>query len=184
MLLVCLHIFMGAGLTNYHRPPARFPSVASSVLRSHPLAYTTTTTTVATNINTSSSSVRSVLLLPIPCFSDVATAALKSMQLRGGYYPRIFFPGLYNAKERFFKNFETVYYLKALPGGWLFRRAPEDWQVEMSLNGCFAFLVSSSRSCCHRLDVLVLSPPFVVHLRRGRLLLLGTSLKPIQSGKA
>ncbi|CAM9479525.1 unnamed protein product [Ectocarpus sp. 13 AM-2016] len=49
--------------------------------------------------------------------------------LRGGYYPRIFFPGLYNAKERFLKKFETVYYLKALPGGWIFRRAPEDWQV-------------------------------------------------------
>ncbi|CAN0202294.1 unnamed protein product [Ectocarpus sp. 12 AP-2014] len=50
-------------------------------------------------------------------------------KLRGGYYPRIFFPGLYNAKERFLKKFETVYYLKALPGGWIFRRAPEDWQV-------------------------------------------------------
>lgn len=46
-----------------------------------------------------------------------------------GYYPRIFFPGLYNAKERFLKKFETVYYLKALPGGWIFRKAPEDWQV-------------------------------------------------------
>lgn len=52
------------------------------------------------------------------------------LKLRGGYYPRIFFPGLYNAKERFFKNFETVYYLKALPGGWIFKAsASEDWQV-------------------------------------------------------
>lgn len=53
-------------------------------------------------------------------------------QLRGGYYPRIFYPGLYNAKERFLKNFETMYYLKALPGGWIFRKAPEDWQVNFS----------------------------------------------------
>lgn len=53
-------------------------------------------------------------------------------KLRGGYYPRIFFPGLYNAKERFLKKFETVYYLKALPGGWIFRRAPEDWQVNFT----------------------------------------------------
>lgn len=29
------------------------------------------------------------------------------------------------------KNFETVYYLKALPGGWIFRKAPEDWQVNI-----------------------------------------------------
>ncbi|CAN0160461.1 unnamed protein product [Pylaiella littoralis] len=50
-------------------------------------------------------------------------------KLRGGYYPRIFFPALYNAKERFLKKFETVYYLKALPGGWIFRKAPEDWQI-------------------------------------------------------
>lgn len=51
-------------------------------------------------------------------------------KLRGGYYPRIFFPGLYNAKERFLKKFETVYYLKALPGGWIFKAsAAEDWQI-------------------------------------------------------
>eukprot|EP00903_Cladosiphon_okamuranus_P016598 g15311.t1 len=51
-------------------------------------------------------------------------------KLRGGYYPRIFFPGLHNAKERFLKNFETVYYLKALPGGWIFKASGnEDWQI-------------------------------------------------------
>ncbi|CAM9160804.1 unnamed protein product [Ascophyllum nodosum] len=50
-------------------------------------------------------------------------------RLRGGYYPRIFYPGLYDATQRFLKNFETVYYLKALPGGWIFRKAPEDWQI-------------------------------------------------------
>ena len=56
--------------------------------------------------------------------------AVAPQKLRGGYYPRIFFPGLYNAKERFLKNFETVYYLKALPGGWIFKASgPEDWQV-------------------------------------------------------
>jgi Domain of unknown function (DUF1995) len=27
------------------------------------------------------------------------------------------------------QNFESVYYLKAMPGGWLFRKYPEDWQV-------------------------------------------------------
>lgn len=53
-------------------------------------------------------------------------------QLRGGYYPRIFYPGLYNATQRFLKNFETVYYLKAVPGGWIFRKAPEDWQARVT----------------------------------------------------
>lgn len=58
--------------------------------------------------------------VPLRCFDA---------KLRGGYYPRIFYPGLYNATERFLKKFETIYYLKALPGGWIFRKAPEDWQV-------------------------------------------------------
>ena len=26
-----------------------------------------------------------------------------------------------------------MYYLKALPGGWIFRKAPEDWQVRFAL---------------------------------------------------
>lgn len=81
------------------------------------------------------------LLVPLqlsnPAFDSAASpysCSCPCLQLRGGYYPRIFFPGLYNAKERFLKNFETVYYLKALPGGWLFRRAPEDWQVGTCLD--------------------------------------------------
>ncbi|CAM9991962.1 unnamed protein product, partial [Choristocarpus tenellus] len=54
-------------------------------------------------------------------------------KVRGGYYPRIFYPGLHQAKERFLGNFETAYYLKALPGGWLFRKQPDDWQVESAV---------------------------------------------------
>ncbi|CAN0017747.1 unnamed protein product [Laminaria digitata] len=61
--------------------------------------------------------------------APIPTYARSRTQLRGGYYPRVFYPGLYNAKERFLKNFETMYYLKALPGGWIFRKAPEDWQI-------------------------------------------------------
>lgn len=49
-------------------------------------------------------------------------------RLRGGYYPRIFYPGLYNVKERYLKFFEPVYYLKPVQGGLLFRAFPGPWQ--------------------------------------------------------
>jgi hypothetical protein len=45
-----------------------------------------------------------------------------------GYYPRIFYPGLYNVKERMLKNFEPVFYLKPAQGGFIFRKYPEEWQ--------------------------------------------------------
>lgn len=49
-------------------------------------------------------------------------------RVRGGYYPRIFYPGLYSCKERYLKYFEPVFYLKPVQGGLLFRRFPEPWQ--------------------------------------------------------
>ncbi|CAM9602883.1 unnamed protein product, partial [Phaeothamnion confervicola] len=50
-------------------------------------------------------------------------------KVRGGYYPRLFYPGLHAARERFLKLFEPVYYLKPLTNGWIFRCYPEPWQV-------------------------------------------------------
>lgn len=49
-------------------------------------------------------------------------------RVRGGYYPRLFYPNLYNVKERMLKFFEPVYYLKAAQGGFIYRKYPEDWQ--------------------------------------------------------
>lgn len=49
-------------------------------------------------------------------------------RVRSSYYPRIFYPGLYEAKERFIKYFEPAYYIKPLPGGYIFRVWPEPWQ--------------------------------------------------------
>ncbi|KAJ8600709.1 hypothetical protein CTAYLR_003919 [Chrysophaeum taylorii] len=54
-------------------------------------------------------------------------------KLRGGYYPRIFFPKLADCIDRFVSRFETIFYLKPLSdkgrSGWLFRVYPEPWQV-------------------------------------------------------
>ncbi|GAB5030752.1 Hypothetical protein NocV09_00400290 [Nannochloropsis oceanica] len=49
-------------------------------------------------------------------------------RIRGGYYPRLFYPGLYNVKERMLKFFEPVFYLKPAQGGFIYRRYPEEWQ--------------------------------------------------------
>lgn len=49
-------------------------------------------------------------------------------RVRGGYYPRIFYPGLYNCKEKYLRFFEPIFYLKPVQGGLLFRRFPEPWQ--------------------------------------------------------
>jgi hypothetical protein len=49
-------------------------------------------------------------------------------RLRSGYYPRIFYPFLYNVSERFFKAFESVFYMKPVTGGLLYRKSPEAWQ--------------------------------------------------------
>ncbi|CAM9238919.1 unnamed protein product [Chrysoparadoxa australica] len=56
-------------------------------------------------------------------------------KVRGSYYPKFFYPGLYKARERFLSDFEPVYYLKPLPQGWIFRKYPEDWQVQGSQGG-------------------------------------------------
>jgi hypothetical protein len=50
-------------------------------------------------------------------------------KLNSSYYPNLFYPGLAKAKERFFKRFISAYYLKRLPGGWILRAYPEEWQV-------------------------------------------------------
>jgi len=50
-------------------------------------------------------------------------------KLRGGYYPAVFFPKLAASVDRFFKKFESVFYLKPLCDkgayGWLYRVYPE-----------------------------------------------------------
>mmetsp|Transcript_20198 Transcript_20198/g.45773 ORF Transcript_20198/g.45773 Transcript_20198/m.45773 type:complete len:110 (+) Transcript_20198:915-1244(+) len=54
-------------------------------------------------------------------------------KLRGGYYPAVFFPKLAASVDRFFKKFESVFYLKPLCDkgayGWLYRVYPEPWQI-------------------------------------------------------
>ena len=54
-------------------------------------------------------------------------------KVRGGFYPKIFFPKLAATVDRFYKKFESVFYLKPFSDkgvyGWLFRVYPEPWQV-------------------------------------------------------
>ena len=65
----------------------------------------------------------------IPCI--VVNGALD--KLRNGYYARIFFPALAKTVDRFYSNFESVFYLKPIAdkgeSGFLFRCYPEDWQI-------------------------------------------------------
>ena len=60
-------------------------------------------------------------------------------KVRGGYYPAIFFPKLAATVDRFFKTFESVFYLKPITDkgvyGWLYRVYPE-----VRLLFCFALL--------------------------------------------
>jgi len=54
-------------------------------------------------------------------------------KVRDGYYPPIFFPKLAKTVDRFYRKFETVFYLKPITDkglyGWLYRTYPEPWQV-------------------------------------------------------
>eukprot|EP00566_Odontella_aurita_P000603 CAMPEP_0113555128 /NCGR_PEP_ID=MMETSP0015_2-20120614/16542_1 /TAXON_ID=2838 /ORGANISM="Odontella" /LENGTH=373 /DNA_ID=CAMNT_0000456365 /DNA_START=109 /DNA_END=1233 /DNA_ORIENTATION=+ /assembly_acc=CAM_ASM_000160 len=54
-------------------------------------------------------------------------------KVRGGYYPGVFFPKLAATVDRFYKKFESVFYLKPISDkgvyGWLYRVYPEPWQV-------------------------------------------------------
>ena len=54
-------------------------------------------------------------------------------KVRGGYYPGVFFPKLAKTVDRFYKKFESVFYLKPISDkgvyGWIYRQYPEDWQV-------------------------------------------------------
>lgn len=54
-------------------------------------------------------------------------------KVRDGYYPAIFFPKLASTVDRFYKKFESAFYLKPISDkgvyGWLFRVYPEPWQV-------------------------------------------------------
>lgn len=58
-------------------------------------------------------------------------------KLRGGYYPKIFYPGLHKAYDAFLNEFESVYYVKQFSnGGTLLRAYPEKWLLYYdSLNG-------------------------------------------------
>jgi len=52
-------------------------------------------------------------------------------KVTSGYYSNFLNPKLAQCAERFFSQFEPVYYLKPLGSGrgWLFRVYPEDWQL-------------------------------------------------------
>eukprot|EP00177_Eucheuma_denticulatum_P006189 GFKZ01011291.1.p1 GENE.GFKZ01011291.1~~GFKZ01011291.1.p1 ORF type:complete len:301 (-),score=27.72 GFKZ01011291.1:157-939(-) len=51
-------------------------------------------------------------------------------KVRGSYYPRLFYPGLWNVKTRFLSRFEPVYYIKQFAGGGtLFRCYPDKWTL-------------------------------------------------------
>jgi len=54
-------------------------------------------------------------------------------KVKGGFYPAIFFPKLAATVDRFYKKFETVFYLKPFSDkgvyGWLYREYPQPWQV-------------------------------------------------------
>jgi hypothetical protein len=51
-------------------------------------------------------------------------------KVRGGYYPRLFYPGLWRAKVRFLSRFREVYYIKMFSnGGTLMRRYGEAWTL-------------------------------------------------------
>ena len=50
-------------------------------------------------------------------------------KVRDGYYPGVFFPKLATTVDRFYKNFESAFYLKPISDkgvyGWLYRVYPE-----------------------------------------------------------
>lgn len=51
-------------------------------------------------------------------------------KVRGGYYPRLFYPGLHAVKDRFLSRFCETYYLKMFSnGGTLLRRYPDIWRL-------------------------------------------------------
>jgi len=54
-------------------------------------------------------------------------------KVRGGFYPAVFFPKLAATVDRFYKKFESAFYLKPFSDkgvyGWLYRVYPEPWQV-------------------------------------------------------
>lgn len=51
-------------------------------------------------------------------------------KVRGGYYPRLFYPGLFKVKTRFLSKFEAVYYVKQFSnGGTLMRCYPQPWTL-------------------------------------------------------
>lgn len=51
-------------------------------------------------------------------------------KVRGGYYPRLFYPGLHRAKDNLLGRFEETYYLKMFSnGGTLLRIFPDHWRL-------------------------------------------------------
>lgn len=54
-------------------------------------------------------------------------------KVRGGFYPKVFFPKLAQTVDRFYNKFESVFYLKPYFDkgvyGWLYRVYPEPWQI-------------------------------------------------------
>ena len=54
-------------------------------------------------------------------------------KVRDGYYPAVFFPKLAATVDRFYKRFDSAFYLKPITDkgiyGWLFRVYGEPWQI-------------------------------------------------------
>lgn len=51
-------------------------------------------------------------------------------KVRGGYYPKLFYPRLFKVKTRFLSRFVAVYYVKQFSnGGTLMRCFPEPWAL-------------------------------------------------------
>ena len=69
------------------------------------------------------------------CDDQVTTVIVNGAldKVRDGYYPGIFFPALAVTVNRFYKNFDSIFYLRPLSDkgcyGWVYRVYPEPWQV-------------------------------------------------------
>eukprot|EP00607_Mallomonas_marina_P005649 CAMPEP_0182432236 /NCGR_PEP_ID=MMETSP1167-20130531/54968_1 /TAXON_ID=2988 /ORGANISM="Mallomonas Sp, Strain CCMP3275" /LENGTH=260 /DNA_ID=CAMNT_0024619485 /DNA_START=194 /DNA_END=976 /DNA_ORIENTATION=- len=76
-------------------------------------------------------------------------------RLRNGYYPRIFYPGLYKASQQYYSKFTQAVFLSPIAidgnrfGGWLTRLYPGLWDVlvrDTVSKGTYTVISSSERT--------------------------------------